>query len=382
MKFLFINGTTSTSHSFIQYVQLIPHGSLMQHEFFSQKITAWYNQHKRDLPWRNINNPYFIWLSEVILQQTRVVQGTPYYFKFIETFPTVQDLAAADEKEVLRLWQGLGYYSRARNLHITAKMVVENYGGIFPNNYAELLKLKGIGTYTAAAIASFAFGEKVAVLDGNVYRVLARVFGEDTDIAGNDAKKVFTKLAESVLPESYSDTHNQAIMEFGAMQCTPGLPNCMFCPLSFECVAYATGRVGVLPMKSKKIKVRERFFNYFVIEQNGKFVMRERVGKDVWAGMYDFYLKEFSENTEALDDIISDDIILENLLKNSVIKRESSVYLHILTHQRIKTKFWHLEINPNFVIHLPPELQWHTLNEVDDLPKSTLVNNYLREFVF
>ena len=354
----------------------------MQYEFFSQKITAWYHQHKRDLPWRNINNPYFIWLSEVILQQTRVVQGTPYYFKFIETFPTVQDLAAADEKEVLRLWQGLGYYSRARNLHTTAKMVVENYGGIFPSNYAELLKLKGIGTYTAAAIASFAFGEKVAVLDGNVYRVLSRVFGENTDITGNDAKKVFTKLAESVLPESHSDTHNQAIMEFGAMQCTSGMPNCMFCPLSFECVANATGRVGVLPVKSKKIKVRERFFNYFVIEQNGKIIMRERVSKDVWAGMYDFYLKEFSENTEALDDIIPEDILLENLLKNSVIKRESGIYLHILTHQRIKTKFWHLEINPDFVINLPSELQWHSLEEVDDLPKSTLVNNYLREFVF
>jgi len=167
----------------------------MQHLFFSQKITAWYETHKRDLPWRNIHNPYFIWLSEVILQQTRVVQGMPYYFKFIETFPTVEDLAAANEKDVLRLWQGLGYYSRARNLHITAKMVVENYDGKFPNNYQELLKLKGIGTYTAAAIASFAFGEKVAVLDGNVYRVLSRVFGETTDIASNEAKKYIGKDA-------------------------------------------------------------------------------------------------------------------------------------------------------------------------------------------
>lgn len=354
----------------------------MQHEFFSQKITNWYSQNKRDLPWRNINNPYFIWLSEVILQQTRVVQGMPYYLKFIEMFPTVYDLAAADEKDVLRLWQGLGYYSRARNLHTTAKMIVENYGGIFPNNYFELLKLKGIGTYTAAAIASFAFGQKVAVLDGNVYRVLSRVFGEDTDIAGNDAKKVFTGLAESALPENHSDIHNQAIMEFGALQCTPGMPNCMFCPLSFECVANATGRVGVLPVKSKKVKVRERFFNYFVIEQNGNFAMRERVGKDVWAGMYDFYLREFLENTPQFEDIIAEDIFLSEALTHSVIKRESAVYTHVLTHQRIYTKFWHLEINQDFLINLPPELQWHTLNEVDDLPKSTLVNNYLNEFVF
>ena len=354
----------------------------MQHLFFSQKITAWYNIHKRDLPWRNINNPYFIWLSEVILQQTRVVQGMPYYLKFIETFPTVQDLAAADEKDVLRLWQGLGYYSRARNLHTTAKMVVENYGGEFPNTYQELLKLKGIGTYTAAAIASFAFGEKVAVLDGNVYRVLSRVFGESTDIASNEAKKIFTKIAETVLPNESSDTHNQAIMEFGAIQCTPGMPNCMFCPLSMECVANATGRVGMLPVKSKKIKVRERFFNYFVIEQNRNFAMHERTHKDVWSGMYDFYLKEFSESTDSLEDIIEADIFLTDLLKNSVIKRESIIYVHILTHQKIQTKFWHIEISPDFVVNLPSDFRWYSLNEVDDLPKSTLVNNYLTSFIF
>lgn len=354
----------------------------MQHLFFSQKITAWYETHKRDLPWRNIHNPYFIWLSEVILQQTRVVQGMPYYFKFIETFPTVEDLAAADEKDVLRLWQGLGYYSRARNLHTTAKMVVENYDGKFPNNYQELLKLKGIGTYTAAAIASFAFGEKVAVLDGNVYRVLSRVFGETTDIASNEAKKVFTKIAETVLPNQNCDIHNQAIMEFGAIQCTPSSPNCMFCPLSIECVANATGRVGILPIKSKKLKVRERFFNYFVIEQNRNFAMHERTHKDVWSGMYDFYLKELSENTDSLEDIISDDIFLNDLLKNSIIKRESIIYKHILTHQKIQTKFWHVEIYPDFMVNLPAGFQWYSLNEVDDLPKSTLVNNYLTSFIF
>lgn len=354
----------------------------MQDHIFSQKLITWYNQHKRYLPWRDIHNPYFIWLSEVILQQTRVVQGMPYYLKFIETFPTVQDLAVADEKDVLRLWQGLGYYSRARNLHTTAKMVVENYGGEFPNTYSELLKLKGIGTYTAAAIASFAFGEKVAVLDGNVYRVLSRVFGEETDIASNEAKKVFTKLAEAVLPEKNADTHNQAIMEFGAIQCTPASPNCMFCPLTFECVANETGKVGVLPVKSKKVKVRERFFNYFVIEQNRNFAMHERTHKDVWSGMYDFYLKEFTENVQEFDDIVGEDSFLNDILQNSVVKRESNTYTHVLTHQRIYTKFWHLVINDDFLINLPSDLKWFSLDEVDNLPKSTLVNNYLIDFVF
>ena len=354
----------------------------MKNDFISKKISRWYLQHKRDLPWRNTRNPYYIWLSEIILQQTRVIQGTPYYYKFIEAFPTVQDLANADENEVLRLWQGLGYYSRARNLHKTAKMVVENYGGVFPNTYQELLKLKGVGTYTAAAIASFAFGEKVAVLDGNVYRVLSRIFGETTDISSNEAKKVFIQLAESILPEQDADTHNQAIMEFGALQCTPSSPNCMFCPLAMECVANATGQVAALPIKSKKVKVKERFFHYFIIEQNGNFAMRKRVGKDVWEGMFDFYLKEFEENIEDLSYLAMDDKFLEKILENSLIKRESSIYTHILTHQKIQTKFWHVIINDNFQLHLPTELEWYSLNEVDDLPKSTLVNNYLKSFVF
>lgn len=354
----------------------------MKNDFISKKISRWYLQHKRDLPWRNTQNPYYIWLSEIILQQTRVVQGTPYYYKFIEAFPTVQDLANADENEVLRLWQGLGYYSRARNLHKTAKMVVENYAGEFPKTYQELLKLKGVGTYTAAAIASFAFGEKVAVLDGNVYRVLSRIFGETTDISSNEAKKVFTQLAESILPDHDADTHNQAIMEFGALQCTPSSPDCMFCPLAMECVANATGQVAVLPIKSKKVKVKERFFHYFIIEQNGNFAMRKRVGKDVWEGMFDFYLKEFGENIEELSYLAMEDKFLEKTLENSLIKRESSIYTHILTHQKIQTKFWHIIINDNFQLHLPTELEWYSLNEVDDLPKSTLVNNYLTSFVF
>lgn len=355
---------------------------LLENDFFSKKITNWYHQHKRDLPWRNTKDPYYIWLSEIILQQTRVAQGTPYYYKFIEAFPKVEDLANADENEVLRLWQGLGYYSRARNLHQTAKIVVEKHKGIFPNSYSELLKLKGIGTYTAAAIASFAFSEHVAVLDGNVYRVLSRFFGEATDISGKDAKKVFSQLAQNVLSTSDSATHNQAIMEFGALQCTPASPDCLFCPLAMECVANAIGQVSSLPVKTKKVKVKERFFNYFIIEQNGNFAMRKRIGRDVWEGMYDFYLKEIKENIQDLSYLASEDFFLIEIINKSLIKRESSIYTHVLTHQRIQTKFWHLELDKNFLVNLPQELEWYNLNEVDDLPKSTLVNNYLKEFVF
>ena len=343
----------------------------------------WQKSHGRNsLPWQNTRDPYRVWLSEIMLQQTQVTTVLDYYAKFLQRFPAVSDLAAAQSDEVMALWSGLGYYSRARNMHSCAQQVMALHGGQFPSHAAQLQTLPGIGPSTAAAIASFAFGEKVAVLDGNVYRVLSRVFGESTDIASNGAKRVFTKIAETVLPDKDSDTHNQAIMEFGAIQCTPGMPNCMFCPLSMECVANATGRVGMLPVKSKKIKVRERFFNYFVIEQNRNFAMHERTQKDVWLGMYDFYLKEFSESTDSLDDIIKGDNFLNNLLKNSVIKRKSIVYVHILTHQKIQTKFWHIEINPDFVLNLPLNFRWYSLNEVDDLPKSTLVNNYLTSFIF
>lgn len=346
---------------------------------FSQKLTQWYEIHKRDLPWRNTTNPYYIWLSEIILQQTRVVQGMPYYYKFVEAFPTVFDLAAADEAEVLRLWQGLGYYSRARNLHKTAKMVVDEYDGVFPDSYQELLKLKGVGSYTAAAIASFSYNEPVAVLDGNVYRVLSRVFGIETDIASNEAKKVYSEYAQALLPTNNANTHNQAIMEFGAMQCTPGTPSdCMFCIFANECVAHAQGRQAALPIKSKKVKVKERFFHYFLLEQNEKFVMRKRVGRDVWEGMYDFYLLEPSESSQ-LDDLLDQDHWLKEVISNAVILNESENFTHVLTHQKIQTKFWHIRVNADFSLNLPENHAFYNLSEVDDLPKSTLVNNYLTQ---
>ena len=346
---------------------------------FSQKLVQWYEIHKRDLPWRNTTNPYYIWLSEIILQQTRVVQGMPYYYKFVEAFPTVFDLAVADEAEVLRLWQGLGYYSRARNLHTTAKIVVDEYKGVFPDSYQELLKLKGVGSYTAAAIASFSYNEPVAVLDGNVYRVLSRVFGIETDIASNEAKKVYSEYAQMLLPLQNADTHNQAIMEFGAIQCTPGTPtDCMFCIFANECVAHAQGRQAVLPIKSKKVKVKERFFHYFLIEQNDKFVMRKRVGRDVWEGMYDFYLIESSQGC-SLEVLLEHDEWLNNTLLNGIVMSESGTFTHVLTHQKIQTKFWYIQVNPDFSLNLPENHAFYNLSEVDDLPKSTLVNNYLTQ---
>jgi A/G-specific adenine glycosylase len=347
----------------------------LDNQIFSDKLIHWFARHKRDLPWRQTRDPYYIWLSEVILQQTRVAQGMPYYLRFVENYPTVQDLAAAPEKDVLRLWQGLGYYSRARNLHTTAKIVVEQHGGVFPNTYQKLLTLKGIGTYTAAAIASFAFGERVAVLDGNVYRVLSRIFGEETDIASHQAKKIFTELATSLLPTNNSDTHNQAIMEFGAIQCTPASPECMFCPFGLDCVANATGKQTLLPVKSKKIKVKERFFHYFRIEQKGQTLMHERTQKDIWTGLYEFYLIE-KPQLEELEDL-GENTFLKEILANGTINNVSEPTLHILTHQRIKAQCWHITLPDDFVVkNLPQDYLFFDKEEIENLGKPVLISKF------
>jgi A/G-specific adenine glycosylase len=345
---------------------------------FSHKLILWYQKYQRDLPWRHTRDPYFIWLSEVILQQTRVKQGLPYYLRFIEAFPTVQELAQAEEKEVLRLWQGLGYYSRARNMHLTAKTVADERAGIFPSRYDELLKLKGIGTYTAAAIASFAFNEKAAVLDGNVFRVLARVFGIETDIASHEGKKIFTRLANDLLPDTQTDQYNQAIMEFGAIQCTPQTPNCMFCPLNNHCVANLTGRQDRLPVKSKKIKISQRYFHYFVVQKGELVYMKERREKDIWSGLYDFYLKE-AEQLLSLEEL-SADAEVRDLLRHTTIEGESEVFTHVLTHQRIQIRFWKLRL-PDEVLPLFLDNQlFFSRAEIERLPKSILIENYLNRY--
>lgn len=350
----------------------------MERDTFSEKLIKWYCPNKRDLPWRNTQDPYRIWLSEIILQQTRVAQGLPYYEKFVEQYPTIQALAAADEKDVLRLWQGLGYYSRARNMHQTAKIIITDFDGIFPNTYDGLLKLKGIGPYTAAAIASFAFNEKVAVVDGNVYRVLARVFGIETDISSHEAKKVFGNLANTLISDSSPNTYNQAIMEFGAMHCMPSNPACMFCVFHYDCAANATGKQTSLPVKSKKVKVKNRFLNYFVIEKNNQFLMRQRDGGDIWSGLCDFYLLESKEKTIELDEI--EDTFLQQVLSKSIIKAVSENFKHILTHQRIEAKFWHILLNDELL--LPEKYHFYTVEEIENLPKPILIEKYFKGLKF
>ena len=238
--------------------------------FFTEEIIRWYNINKRNLPWRNCNDPYLIWLSEVILQQTKIEQGLSYYERFTQKYPTIKQLAEANSDDVMKLWQGLGYYSRARNMHLTAKQIVLERNGIFPNNYQDILNLKGVGNYTAAAIASFAFDLPYAVVDGNVYRVLSRVFGIKKPIDTGAGQKFFAKLAQQLLNINYPAIHNQAIMEFGSQQCRPLKPNCGVCPLKLNCKAYSTNSVNLLPRKKKSIKVSNRYFEYLIYIQKGK----------------------------------------------------------------------------------------------------------------
>jgi A/G-specific adenine glycosylase len=351
---------------------------------FSPALTRWYLRNARILPWRETSDPYKIWLSEIILQQTRVNQGLPYYYKFVEAYPTVTDLAKAEERDVLRLWQGLGYYSRARNLHQTARYIASELNGKFPGSYKELIKLKGVGKYTAAAIASFAYQEKVAVVDGNVYRVLARVFGIDTDIAGNKAEKEFSDLANSLLPDSRPDIHNQAIMEFGALQCTPATPLCMYCPLADVCVAKQTGKQHELPVKSKKVKVRHRYFNYFVIkDSSGNVWMRERTDKDIWQGLYDFWLIETEQPLTDIQLFLERDLLKSLPHHDYRISIDDTEYKHVLTHQVINARFLSIVLGNNASydkkVFAVPGLQRFTLDEVRDLPKPVLINNFLNK---
>ncbi|MBC5994722.1 A/G-specific adenine glycosylase [Pontibacter cellulosilyticus] len=348
---------------------------------FAQALIKWYHQHKRTLPWRETTNPYYIWLSEVILQQTRVAQGLPYYQNFVENYPTVQDLAAAPQDEVLRLWQGLGYYSRARNMHHTAQLVVEKYGGQFPGKYEELLKLKGVGSYTAAAIASFAFKEQVAVLDGNVFRVLSRVFGLTEDIAAPASRKVFQKLADELVPADEPDTFNQAIMEFGAIQCTPVMPDCLFCPLQQSCFAFNHGMVQELPVKSKAKAARPRFFHYIVLEFDGAYYLRKRLEGDIWQGLYDFYLFESGSKDLAYETFMQELSGAGIELDKTQAIYSFKDYKHILSHQKITARFYHFKLKNRLKEEVLQEsrLVLYSPEKIDELPKPVLISNYLKD---
>ncbi|MFY7727906.1 MAG: A/G-specific adenine glycosylase [Flavobacterium sp.] len=309
---------------------------------FSKLLIDWYLQNRRDLPWRKTPHPYPVWLSEIMLQQTRVAQGLPYFNKFIAAFPTVQDMANAPEEKVLHLWQGLGYYSRARNLHATAKMVAFDLGGSFPDSYAGLLKLKGVGDYTAAAIASICYGEAVPVVDGNVYRVLSRYFGITTDISSSGAKKEFTALAASLMPAGQASAFNQAMMEFGALQCVPKSPDCAACIFNDTCAAYATGRVAELPVKLKKQKVTDRYLNYIVVKDAaGKLLVQRRSEKGIWHGLYQFPLLETEEFTSNEDTVpLIQSFAQLGFVPEQITLISPDVVIHKLSHQKLHIRFW------------------------------------------
>ncbi|MDX1628124.1 MAG: A/G-specific adenine glycosylase [Fulvivirga sp.] len=343
--------------------------------FITKNIIEWYSQHGRDLPWRKTRDPYKIWLSEIILQQTRVQQGLPYYEKFVEKFPHITDLAQATEEEVLRTWQGLGYYSRARNLHACAKVILEKYNGSFPSTYQELLKLPGIGPYTAAAISSFAFKEKVPAIDGNVFRVLARIFGVAEDILSGKARKTFENIARELIPDQFPDTYNQAMMEFGARHCTPRNPSCAVCPVGPECYARLNNCQDQLPVKRSKVKVKNRFFTYLVIQHQGKYWMKQRKAGDIWQGLYDFCLLEEKNNDEVLKTVLLPEVKLKN----------GKTFKHILTHQKIYARFISVQqadLQKSSRAQLLENGEFYGEDKIKDLPKPVLIDNYLNEVIF
>ena len=338
---------------------------------FSEKLIVWYNEHKRDLPWRKTTDPYQIWLSEIILQQTRVNQGLDYFNKFIKKHSDIHSLAQSSEKDVLNLWQGLGYYSRARNLHFTAKYISNELNGEFPTEYKDILNLKGVGEYTAAAIASFAYKEAYPVVDGNVYRVLSRMFGIENPIDSTEGKKVFKQLATELIDTKNPDTYNQAIMEFGALQCTPKKPNCEDCPYLLECFAYKKGLITELPKKEKKIKQRNRYFNYLVIINNDSIYLNERKEKDIWQGLFDFPVFETKEPLTSFP-------LLEKEFSNIglTLKNQSTEYKHILSHQKIYATFW--LVSSNKTKNIDSKFVKTPLKEINNYPIPKLIDNYLK----
>lgn len=305
-------------------------------EDFSILIQKWYHENARDLPWRHENDPYKIWLSEIILQQTRVEQGLSYFLKLVKNYPTVKDLALATEDQVLNDWQGLGYYSRARNLHATSKIIHFQLKGEFPKDYKSVLALKGIGEYTAAAICSFAYQLPHAVVDGNVYRVLSRLLNIEVPIDSAQGKKMFKLAAAELLDHEHPDIHNQAIMELGALVCTPQKPSCLSCPVREKCLSKAANNQLNLPVKEKKIKVRHRYFHYFIPEK-GDILLKKRGKNDIWQGLYDFPCLEYDADNE-----INQTDVQEMGFK--ILNLEAKLK-HLLTHQRITATFWKVSRN-------------------------------------
>lgn len=340
-------------------------------------LINWFASNRRDLPWRHEPTPYQVWLSEVILQQTRVNQGMDYYLRFIERWPSVTDLAKASEEEVLKMWQGLGYYSRARNLHKCARQVVEQYEGQFPADYEQLKKLQGIGGYTAAAIASIAFNMPYAVVDGNVYRVLSRLFDINTPININEGQKIFAQLAHDLLDREHPGLHNQAMMEFGALHCTPKNPNCLLCPLQTQCLAFAHQTVMQRPVKLPKVKVTTRYFNYLVIRINNSVYLHKRNDNDIWKNLYDFPCIE-SDRPMSVEEVVAMEQfqqIIEN--KPFTIVKVSPVFTHKLTHRTILAQFIELKLEKKLLRIETKDLFLALETDLGTFPIPRLIDLYL-----
>ncbi len=354
-----------------------------QQQLFTRNLIHWHRHHNdRSLPWKEEKDPYRIWLSEVILQQTRAQQGIPYYMKFLEAFPDVAAMAAAEDQVVFRLWQGLGYYNRCRNMLATARYIVENYNGIFPASYDELLKLKGIGPYTAAAISSFAFSLPHAVVDGNVYRVLARCFGIETPSDSTEGKKQFAALAAALLDKSDSGAYNQAIMDLGATVCTPLAPRCSVCPLREHCFAFRQNAVDLLPVRSKKQTVKKRYFHYLLLQTERHIWIRQRRDKDIWQDLHEPYLIEMPYALDA-EEIRDTEAYRQLQPAGTVLPVYEDLSTQRLTHQLIEARFFVLRLQHKNDIMVPGEGVWVTPAALKKMafPK-TLVSFFEKKLYF
>lgn len=344
--------------------------------FFSKKLLEWYNPDSRNLPWKQTKDAYKIWLSEIILQQTRVEQGTPYYHAFVKNFPTVQQLAKAPLEDILKLWEGLGYYSRARNLQVAASEIMNLHNGKFPNTYENILKLKGVGSYTAAAISSFAFNLPYAVLDGNVFRVLSRVFGIETPIDSTEGKKQFAHLAQSLLEKKQPALYNQAIMDFGALVCKPQQPLCNQCPFSSTCKALEQNKINLLPVKSKKLIKNNRFLYYFVLFDNENIFIRQRSDKDIWKGLFEFPCYESNQPIENHQQLFL--FLKENNIDAlHSFNKGAFTYKQTLSHRHIHGFFYEIPLKRLSMV----ENNWICIpkSAISDYPYPKIIRAYLED---
>ncbi|MEP7319133.1 MAG: A/G-specific adenine glycosylase [Panacibacter sp.] len=351
----------------------------MKYKNFTSLLLQWHTTvNKREMPWKGVKDPYKVWLSEIILQQTRVEQGWAYYEKFIKQYPTIRQLANAKDDDVFKLWEGLGYYTRCKNLLHTARFIVKEYKGVFPENYEEIIALKGIGVYTAAAIASFCFDLPYAVVDGNVFRVLSRVYGNATPVDSNEGKKIFSELATKVLDKNKPGIFNQAIMDFGATVCKPALPLCAQCPINKICIAFKNATVNILPVKEKVLDKKIRWFTYFIFEANGKVLARKRIAKDIWQNLFEYYLVETAANPLWSNESIAELLCNQAGIKDFKMVQLAAAQSQKLTHQHIKGYFIHITLSS-----IPQNLKGDTIEWVKKenlklLPFPAFINEYVK----